>query len=80
VTEEGTSGTPATGSKGAGAGRLDRVQHVSSRERFAASAVERFCSNAVLVFAVGCGAQARNEGHLVDALALRGDEGRSTLR
>ncbi len=38
------------------------------------------CSDAVLVFAVGCGAQARNEGHLVDALALRGDEGRSTLR
>ena len=31
------------------------------------------------VFIVGCGME-RNEGHLVDALALRGDEGRSTLR
>src|SRR5476651_621988 len=30
--------------------------------------------------AVWCGAQARREGHLVDALALRGDEGRGTLR
>src|SRR5437870_7089728 len=33
-----------------------------------------------MVFAVGCGARSAKEGHLVDALALRGDEGRGTLR
>ena len=79
MTEEDTSGSTVDGRE-AGDGTLERVQHVSSRERFAASAVKRFCGDAVLMFAVGCGAQARNEGHLVDALALRGDEGRSTLR
>src|SRR6266496_4763773 len=34
----------------------------------------------LMVFAVGCGARSAKEGHLVDALALRGDEGRGTLR
>src|SRR5712691_2107841 len=34
----------------------------------------------LMVFAVGCGARSTKEGHLVDALALRGDEGRGTLR
>src|SRR5215208_1921405 len=33
-----------------------------------------------MILAVGCGARSANEGHLVDALALRGDEGRGTLR
>src|SRR5712692_11740803 len=33
-----------------------------------------------MVFAVGCGARSAKEGHLVDALAPRGDEGRGTLR
>src|SRR6059058_2298060 len=33
-----------------------------------------------MVFAVGCGARSAKEGHLVDAVALRGDEGRGTLR
>ena len=50
------------------------------KERVCRIGGERFRSNADLIFAVGCGAQARNKGHLVDALALRGDEGRGTLR
>src|SRR6266849_5764123 len=36
-------------------------------------------TSGLMILAVGCGGSA-NEGHLVDALALRGDEGRGTLR
>ncbi len=79
MTEVDTSDKPVVAPQGSGRGGWN-VSDMCLQERIAASAVRRFCGDAVLVFAVGCGAQARNEGHLVDALALRGDEGRSTLR
>jgi hypothetical protein len=58
------------------------VSEMCLQGRIAASGGEvRFPSReGSVAFAVGCGAQARREGHLVDALALRGDEGRGTLR
>jgi hypothetical protein len=79
MTEVDMSGTPVTGPRGLGMGGWF-MSDMCLQERglpHRRLAILQQCS---LVLAVGCGAQARNEGHLVDALALRGDEGRSTLR
>ena len=80
MTEVDMSGTLVTGPQGLGMGGLAHVRYVSSRERSLPHRRLAILQQCSLVLAVGCGAQARNEGHLVDALALRGDEGRSTLR
>jgi hypothetical protein len=60
--------TPDNCPRGGGFGRM---KSVFTRDSFVAGlrpASDGFCD------------QAQREGHLVDALALRGDEGRSTLR